>query len=238
VTNGLDTLADTHRASQAAEQLLSTLAQLRPANAGANSTALLREEQMLGRIARQFHLPEERLRARLSALRHGARRQGLKPPAAEGASPHPGKFGGLSAWDRELLELALLDGSYISRIDSTFETNPLQSPLARRILDACRLLLSKENKLEFGRLLAAFDDAETKSLLVALDDSCATKAMADRERWLQDLVDSHRRRDNEAERRRSLAAAQQNTDNAEQLLAEFVEQSKTKHRIEYERRKK
>jgi hypothetical protein len=72
----LDTLVDTHRASQAAEQLLSTLAQIRPAHGGANSTALLREEQMLGRIARQFHLSEERLRSRLISLRRGARRRG------------------------------------------------------------------------------------------------------------------------------------------------------------------
>ncbi len=71
VTNGLDTLTDTHRASQAAEQMLATLAQIRPAGGGASSQTLLREEQMLGRIARQFHLPEEQLRNRLTA--HAAR---------------------------------------------------------------------------------------------------------------------------------------------------------------------
>ena len=54
VTNGLDTLTDTHRVSQAAEQMLATLAQIRQPGAGATSQALLREDQMLSRIARQF----------------------------------------------------------------------------------------------------------------------------------------------------------------------------------------
>src|SRR5205823_2223763 len=93
VTNGLDTLADTHRASQAAEQLLATLAQLRPAGGGATSTSLLREEQMLSRIARRFHLPEEKLRSRLTALRRDTR--GRQRPAdgkqgsADASPNHP-----------------------------------------------------------------------------------------------------------------------------------------------------
>jgi hypothetical protein len=98
--------------------------------------------------------------------------------------------------------------------------------------------LSAGNKLDFGRLLAAFDDADTKCLLVELDESCATKSTADRERWLLDLVDARHRRHEDVSRRRMLAAAQQNTGEAEQLLAQFVEKSKTKHRAEYERRKK
>ncbi len=237
VTNGLDTLTDTHRASQAAEQLLGTLAQIRPADGGANSTALLREEQMLGRIARQFHLPEEKLRSRLSGLRRAARRRGTATSTAEDSPPASRKFADIPAWDRELLELVLLDPNYITRIEGAFETNPL-SPVAQQIFDACRFYLGEENKLDFGRLLAAFDDADVKGLLVQLDESAARKATADRERWLADLIDTHHRRRDEGDRRRSLAAAQQNTGDAEQLLAQFLEQSKTKHRTEYERRKK
>ena len=51
VTQGLDLSTDTHRASEAVEQVLATLAQLRPASSDAASPTLLREEQMLGRIA-------------------------------------------------------------------------------------------------------------------------------------------------------------------------------------------
>ena len=77
-----------------------------------------------------------------------------------------------------------------------------------------------------------------KSLLVQLDESCALKATADRERWLADLLETHRRRDEEKDRRTYLAAARQSSDNAEQLLAEFCEQAKQKHLNDFERRKK
>ena len=80
VTNGLDTLTDTHRASQAVEQVLATLAQIRPASAR-RIARLLREQQMLGRIARQFHLPEEQLRNRLTALRRD-RSSAVRPARA------------------------------------------------------------------------------------------------------------------------------------------------------------
>jgi DNA primase len=58
VTNGLDTLTDTHRASQAAEQLLATLAQLRPASGGEVRRLLLRRADAQPHCS-PFHLPEE-----------------------------------------------------------------------------------------------------------------------------------------------------------------------------------
>ncbi len=84
VTQGLDLSTDTHRASEAVEQLLATLAQLRPASSGAASPALLREEQMLGRIARQFRLPEEQLRNRMTALRRARRLADRQCPPGHG----------------------------------------------------------------------------------------------------------------------------------------------------------
>src|SRR4051812_30586325 len=107
VTNGLDTLTNTHRASQAAEELLATLAHLRPAGGGATSTTLLREEQMLSRIARQFHLPEETLRSRLTALRRDARgrqhrRDGDQRSASaapSGPATKPARLSDLPTWD-------------------------------------------------------------------------------------------------------------------------------------------
>jgi hypothetical protein len=51
-------------------------------------------------------------------------------------------------------------------------------------------------------------------------------------------METHRRRDDESTRRADLAAARQSDASAEQLLAQFCDQSKSKHRIDYERRKK
>jgi DNA primase len=247
VTKGLDTLTDTHRASQAAEQLLATLAQLRPAAAGANSTTLLREEQMLSRIARRFHLPEESLRTRLTALRREAtgRQRGTaaNPRTADASQARttlqPIRLADIPTWDRELLELIIAEPSIVTRVDEMIEPEALTSPVARRIYIACCRLAHEGQGDDFGRLLAAFDEPEIKNILVQLDESCSTKATADRERWLADLLETNRRRREEGERRTDLAAARENSgDEAEQLMTQFFKQSRPKHLSDYERRKK
>jgi DNA primase len=244
VTNGLDTLTDTHRASQAAEQLLATLAQIRPAGGSASSHALLREEQMLSRIARQFHLKEEHLRERLAAIRKQARSRQSVPRATESQSsdnalpPAPPRWSELPSSDRDLLELVILDPTMIARVADVVEPAAISAPFARRIFAACCRLADEGAHEDFGRLLAAFDEPAMKNLLVELDESAAKKADADRERWLADVIDAQHRKSADAERRAALATARQSDDQAEQLLAQFCEQSKSKHRSDYERRKK
>src|SRR5262245_4588304 len=176
VTNGLDTLTDTHRASQAAEQLLGALAQLRPAGSGASSTTLLREEQMLSRIARRFHLPEEKLRSRLNAIRRDAiaRPRGPQRPENEEqtqTSRPPLRIAELSAWERGVLELIILDPTFIPRVAISVAPEAFTSPAARRIFVGCCRIHEVSPEGDFGRLLAAFDEPEMKSLLVQLDES-------------------------------------------------------------------
>jgi DNA primase len=254
VTNGLDTLSDTHRASQAAEQMLATLSQIRPAGGGATSETLLREEQMLSRIARKFHLPEEQLRNRLTAMRREARtRQRNKVPGVgyrmseadslKLGTRHPAldtypRLAELSAWDRDLLELLLLEPAFITRIAEVVEPGAVTSEAARYVYETCRRLADSGSACSFERLMTEFEDAGLKNLLVSLDESCATRSSADRERWLADLLETYRRRQHEGERRVALAAARENSNDAEQLLAQFCEQSKSKHLRNYERRKK
>lgn len=248
VTNGLDTLVDTHRASQAAEQLLGTLAQIRPAGGSASSETMLREEQMLGRIARKFHLQEESLRSRLVAIRHAARSRPAAQRPASDSTPSgdqsraravvPTRLADLPTWDRGLLELLILDPSYTTRLQEAIQPAAISSPAARAIFVACCRLAEQGDSQDFGRLLAEFDDPAMKNLLVVLDESAATKANADRDRWLADLFETYRRRADETQRRAVLAAARQSDASAEQLLAQFCEQTKSKHLSEYERRKK
>jgi DNA primase len=243
VTNGLDTLTDTHRASQAAEQLLVTLAQIRPVSGGASSHTLLREEQMLSRIARQFHLKEEHLRDRLVAIRKDARnrpssRVAIEQATSEESAPAPPRSSDLPSADRDLLELFILEPTMIPRLADVIDPASIASPHARRIFAGCCRLAEQGMHEDFGRLLAAFDEPAMKNLIVELDDSAQKKANADRERWFADVVESHNRNREVAGRRATLAAARQSDADAEQLLAQFVKDSNQKHRMEYERRKK
>jgi DNA primase len=248
VTQGLDTLTDTHRASQAAEQLLGALAKIRPAGGGATSQTLLREEQMLGRIARHFHLPEEQLRNRLSALRREARRRTSAPGVVGTAKPDvtPGPGGvaesprstGLPPADELLLELLLSHPGYFPRIQAELVETQIESDVARRVYEAFARLAARGEIPDLPRLLAEFDDPQLKSLLVGIDEESSAKPPTEPARLLQDVLTACERRQRELRHRAALAAARQDANNAEQLLAQFCEQSKSKHRSDYQRRKK
>jgi DNA primase len=217
VTQGLDISTDTHRAAQAVEQVLASLAQFRPAAASAASTpVLLREQQMLGRVARQFRLPEEQLRTRLVALRRAARpRQSASPASpANAPPPQPAQLADLTACDRLLLEVVLSEPQNIPRIESLIGPDEIESPVVRQIYVTCLRLSLSGQRADFPRLIAEFDDPGIKSLLVDLDESTIGKPPAEPERLLQDLLAAFQRRHEQSERRKALASSQQDDDYA------------------------
>src|SRR5262249_16226663 len=146
-------------------------------------TTLLREEQMLSRIARRFHLPEEQLRSRLNAIRRDAtsrpRTQRSDNDSQRPAASQPLRISDLAAWDRGVLELIILDPTFVPRVAVGVDSANFTSPAARRIYVACCQIAKEAPEGDFGRLLAAFDEPEMKSLLVQIDESCALKAKAD-----------------------------------------------------------
>jgi len=136
------------------------------------------------------------------------------------------------------LELLLLEPGYLAQIESAIDPAAITSPAAREIYDACRRLAATGEPPELGRLMVQFDDVDMKSLVVQLDESSAAKSSTDHERRLQDLVHAYEQRLEEDRRRKTLAAAQQDEASAPESLADFCQQSHSKHLREYERRKK
>jgi DNA primase len=213
VTKGLDISTDTHRAAQAVEQVLASLAQFRSgASSGATSAVILREQQMLGRVARQFHLPEEQLRTRLVALRRAAKPSQSTSRQSSPQSPDPPRqpvrLANLTACDRLLLEVILSEPQNISRIESLIGVGEIESPVVRQIYLTCLRLSHAGVPTDFQRLVAEFDDPALKSLLVDLDDSTSGKPSAEPGRLLEDLLTAFHRRQQQSERRKALATGQ------------------------------
>lgn len=229
VTNGLDTLADTHRASQAAEQVLASLVELRPTPAAASSKALLREEQMVARISRHFHIPDEALRTRIAALRRERQQKqsaARHRPDEEEGGPRIVRASDLAAWDRELLELLLSDSEAHSLIRGRFEIAELENSFTRLVFEAICRSIEADGRLEFGRLLSAFDDVRAKNLLVELDEAAAAKyancpeqVALDRERRVSDLLAGLARRRSQLQHRIDLAQSRQDDNFALEALA-------------------
>lgn len=235
VTKGLDILTDTHGASQATEDLLSTLAKIRPAGGGASSRTLLREEQMLSRIARQFHLPEEQLRSRLAALRREARRPHVSPPAD---APQPARSIELPACDRLLLELLIARPEFSARIRAAIDPNVIESDVARQVYQAWLRLADDGMGPSFQQLIAEFDDSVTKSLLAGLAELFTARPTTDAERLLQDCLSSYQRRRAKLEQRRDLAVGRADDDFALQAIQRLKQERSASELRMFEQKRK
>lgn len=198
---------DTHQVTVAVEQVLATLAKSRRGMGLDSSAFVLREQQVLSRLAREFRLPEEQLRARLRDLRRaGQRNEALSRSAITADSAGEVASSKISAFEQELLELALTDAAHARKLGANILADELLSPLARGLYQLILEALKRGDRVDFQSLMLAVEDAATKSLLVALDESCQAKAGSDASQRLQDLLNRQLRRQEDAERQDGLAA--------------------------------
>ena len=195
---------DTHQVTVAVEQVLATLAKSRRGMGLDSSAFVLREQQVLSRLAREFRLPEEQLRVRLRDLRRGNSRSGgaitSETASVETSSPK------ISAFEKELLELALTDGAYARKLGANILADELSSPLARGLYQLILEALKRGDRVDYQSLMLAVEDAATKSLLVELDEACQAKASSDASLRLQDLLSRRERGHEDAQRQEDLAA--------------------------------
>ncbi|MEM9185406.1 MAG: DNA primase [Planctomycetota bacterium] len=217
VTNGLVTANDTHAASRAVELLLVTLAKVSTGVGAATSQALVREQSLLGRLARRFQLPEEGLRQRLATLRRSATRDTgptLPPAASESHGNAPPeahepeattRLTGLTPLEVESLELLLEDATSARRVLETVSLDDLTSPVARRLHQACADCFAQRGVIDLHWLMDNGDE-RAKSLLVEIDEARQDKAGSDLTKRVDDLAAAVARRRDEAHRRGALAA--------------------------------
>jgi DNA primase len=215
VTNGLVPGADAHRSAQAVEAILATLARALPA-AAASSSSLMREQQVLVRISREFGVGEDSLRARLKALRTaaGAAVRGSRRVAVGEAAAKP--QAAASAWDRELIEIILHHPDALAEILDHVGEEHIGSPLARQLFTHALDLHHAGETPTFARLMNAVDDEPTKNLLVDCDEQGMQKSQSDLGQRLRDLLAAAHRRRQDAGHQATLAQLKQNQLDPEQ----------------------
>ncbi|MCA9238230.1 MAG: DNA primase [Planctomycetales bacterium] len=217
VTNGLASAPGTHRAAQAVEAILATLARALPA-ASATSTALLRQEQVLSRIGKQFGLTVDVLRDRLTALRREKRTKlAAAPPKPiinavadpnqllhEAGEDQGGQIAAESrpaarptAWDREVLQLLLHHPERAPELFAAIAADDFASESARMAYAAIAALDAEGEPLTFSAWMNALEDVKAKSLLVDCDEEGSLKSTADVDLRVRDVVGNldRRRRD-------------------------------------------
>jgi hypothetical protein len=151
------------------EDILKTLAGAPELPRSSSGSLFLRQQQMLARLAQQFHVDETTLRARLAELRRPAGRSSAVQPASA-ARPQ------LTVWERELFEILVLHPSLVGLALQKVGDQHLTSQAAGQLWAQYRQLELTDEGIEFERMLTAVEDPALKHLLVDMDESARNKA--------------------------------------------------------------
>jgi DNA primase len=219
VTKGLAPGAAPHRSAQAVEAILATLARTLPVAAAASSAALVREQQVLVRLARQFGLAEETLRTRLKSIRRETKTPSRTASVATNEQPvnSPARPQ-LSAWDRELIEIVLYHSEMMAALGEQLDPDDIESPAARELFTLAVELFHTGQPPTFDRLMLAVDDPSMKSLLVDCDEAGRHKTESDPRQRIRDLLADRDRRREDARHQSVIAVLNQRQLNEENEL--------------------
>jgi DNA primase len=190
----------THQILQSVEAVLAVLAGAPRTVATADSAAMLREDQMLVRLAQLSGLAEQRLRQRLTALRRAATSSPGEPaprdakvPAASEAADAP-KF--VRDAERFLMEIVVAAPQLLGEIRGTLTCDHLLRGGHRTIYAKACELFAAGTLPDFDRLMLEFDAPEVKTLLIDLDEGRREKGREATPHELHELVRVLQQRDN------------------------------------------
>lgn len=165
-----------HQINQALEEMLTTLARAPRLQSSTTAQTRLREHQVLARLSRQFGVAEEELRLRLRDLRDRTSSSRTTQNEQIGSSmAAAAPIAQLPVWERELLEIMLLEPEGVAAAAEVIAPEKLESRLGRIIFTRCCQLNHEGITPDFDRLLLEFDEQEIKTLLVDLDEQGRAK---------------------------------------------------------------
>jgi hypothetical protein len=201
------------------ESVLAALAAVSPRSPLQPSQRRLREDQVLGRLSRRFGLSREALRGRMLELRDRAR-----PDTAE-AAPVARPLPRLPAWDREVIEVLVGVPDSAGLIVRQVGTAGLESREARAVLQVAERLHGQGRSVALSDLLLEIEDPTLQSLLVAADESSASRGTIDPHERIHHLEDALRRRSAERQAHasaRSLKTSRLDSRSEAELLERLV----------------
>ena len=198
VLAGLAADAGDDAALASVESVLKALAAAASRSSLAGSQARLREDQVLGRLARRFGLSRDVLRTRMLELRGNAAATTIA------AGPDHVRPARLPAWDREVLEVLVGVPDSVGLIIREVTPADVETPACRAVIETAGRLHASGRSVALADLLLELVDPVLQSLLVAVDESGAARGSLDPEERVGHFTEALRRR--AAERQAHVAA--------------------------------
>ena len=177
------------------ESVLAALAAASRRSSLPPSQRRLREDQVLGRLARRFGLSRDALRTRMLERRGTV----AEPVAVEAMRSNR-----LPAWDREVLEVLVGVPDSVGLIVREVRPTDLETDVGRSVVEVARRLHAEGREVALGSLLLEFVDPAVQSLLVAVDEAGAARGMVDPQERVGHFAEALRRRSAE---RQAVASA-------------------------------
>lgn len=233
-TRGINLAGDTHRANQALENILSTLAKAPRLQSSTATSSRLRQQQIISRLAREFRVGEEDLRSRLNELRSKSKGYSTEPQANENLTSGV-TLDQLPPQEVELIEVLTQQPELISQAVEGISPERLTSGPTREIYAIYCNLHQAGQTVEFSRVMTELEDPKIKNLYVLLDDRAAAKeehAQMDASARLQAVFqnfESHREAREHREITAELEERRLDEDEEMQLLLKLHQQQSRKH---------
>ncbi len=233
VLQGIDTVTDTHRAHQALEEILRTLAQAGRSQGARSESGRLLEQQVVSRLARRFALEEGILRTRLGEIR-SRQQDNRSTPRNDSPSPDPRPV----AWkpldprETELLEILILSPDLVPAALEKIPVGILPTETGRSLYTLYARIAATGRVPDFGYVLAEMEDPQLKNILVKTDETANAKAMHAEVQTAERLDELVKGFHSEALRtagREQLAALENNTldiEEEKELLQKLIDQER------------
>ena len=184
---GIDLVHETHRASNALENVLATVAKAPRMEIRTLATSGLREQAILTKLARRFHTPEETLRRRLEELRKPLDRRARQLVEESHSDP----LAKAERHEVELLEVLLSAPAKIDEIIQNISPDQFVIGPVRELYEALCHCYHTGVEVSFSTAMTAVDDPLLKSTLVAVAERAQDKlssTAADIDRWTADVL--------------------------------------------------
>jgi aminopeptidase N len=118
-------------------------------------------------------------------------------------APSPGLMRRLPAWDREVIEVLVGVPDAAGLIVREVQSAELETQEGRAVLEAARRLHAEGREIALAGLLLEIHDPAVQSLLVAVDETSATRTPLDSQERVHHLEDALRRRSAQRQAHRS-----------------------------------
>ncbi len=175
-TRGIDLVNDTHRANQALERILTTLAKT-PVSVAGSAANRLRQDQILNRLARQFQLDLPQIRNRLLEIRASSR-QRFTPQKQDGGQTPTIDYSKLDRKEWELLEIIIEDSTMVDIAIENIAPGQFSLGPLRDLYEQMVELFHEGEEISFEHLMLQIEDPHLKNLVVFMSEEAEQKRIS------------------------------------------------------------